>query len=173
MFLQSPLTPIASEPAQTSGEDTALLSRIGKPAPDFVLPDPKNHPVRLSSARGKWIILIFYPVDLTRGLLEQFESYSKNKILFDKKNTVIWSVSTQGVNMKQFMLKNKKILHVLLSDINGKISSSYGVLNQKNKMARRVTFYIDPSGKIAFIDTQIKVRTAAEDSLEILERIRA
>ena len=40
---------------------------VGKPAPDFTLPDQNDKPQTLSGQRGKWVVLAFYPADKTRG----------------------------------------------------------------------------------------------------------
>ncbi len=39
---------------------------VGKPAPDFTLPDQNGKPVTLSDYRGKQnVVLLFYPLDWT------------------------------------------------------------------------------------------------------------
>jgi len=43
---------------------------VGQPAPDFEIPSTKNieklnEPVKLSDYRGKWVVLLFYPLDFT------------------------------------------------------------------------------------------------------------
>ena len=56
----------------------------------------------------------------------------------------------------------------ILSDPTGEVSEKYDVL--AGGMARRVTFYITPSGDVAHVDEQISVRTAGAD---IVSRLRA
>ena len=48
-----------------SATDTSML--VGKPAPDFSLPDQNNKMHSLSDNRGKWVVLAFYPKDMTKG----------------------------------------------------------------------------------------------------------
>src|SRR5258707_785112 len=45
-------------------------AQVGKPAPDFEIPSTKNieklnEPVKLSDYQGKWVVLLFYPLDFT------------------------------------------------------------------------------------------------------------
>ena len=40
---------------------------VGDPAPDFTLPSAKHGDFRLSSLRGKKVVLAFYPRDFTGG----------------------------------------------------------------------------------------------------------
>ncbi len=45
-----------------------MLARVGKPAPDFELSaylDGGFKNIRLSTYKGKWIIVCFYPGDFT------------------------------------------------------------------------------------------------------------
>ncbi len=53
-------------PAAAS-ETSAAAVLVGKPAPDFALPDQNNETRNLSKHRGKWVVLAFYPADKTRG----------------------------------------------------------------------------------------------------------
>ncbi len=54
-------TTAATEPG------SPFADRIGKPAPDFSLPDQENKAHRLSDLKGKWVVLAFYPADKTKG----------------------------------------------------------------------------------------------------------
>ena len=42
-------------------------SLVGKPAPDFTLPDQNHKMQSLSANKGKWVVLAFYPKDMTKG----------------------------------------------------------------------------------------------------------
>ncbi len=53
--------------AATAEPGGAFADRIGKPAPDFSLPDQNNKTHRLSELKGKWVVLAFYPADKTKG----------------------------------------------------------------------------------------------------------
>jgi len=49
-------------------EETRMIARVGKPAPDFELSAFINggfKNIRLSDYKGKWIVLCFYPGDFT------------------------------------------------------------------------------------------------------------
>ena len=64
---------LAAGPATAQGvpaaapADSAAAALVGKPAPDFTLPDQNNISRTLSRHRGKWVVLAFYPADKTRG----------------------------------------------------------------------------------------------------------
>ena len=44
---------------------------VGQAAPDFRLSDQKNQKQTLSTMRGKWLVLYFYPKDETPGCVAE------------------------------------------------------------------------------------------------------
>jgi peroxiredoxin Q/BCP len=60
----------------------------------------------------------------------------------------------------------------ILADEDGSMSEAYGVLGSSG-LANRVTFYIDPEGRIVKIDRSVNVRTAGEQLVENLEELDA
>jgi thioredoxin-dependent peroxiredoxin len=148
-----------------------LSPMLGKLAPSFRLPDQDAKPVSLASARGKWLVLAFYPADMTSGCTLQNKSYSESKDAFISLNALCWTVSTQDVKSKRIFCLRDKLTGTLLSDVGGKVSVAYGVFDKERGLAKRITFYIAPDGNIAFIDSKINVKSAATDSLAILNRL--
>ena len=43
------------------------VPQVGQPAPEFTLPSQDGTPIDLNSFRGKWVVLYFYPKDMTPG----------------------------------------------------------------------------------------------------------
>jgi len=63
----------------------------------------------------------------------------------------------------------------LLANPDKKVAFAYGVINPEappdRQFARRWTFYIDPAGKIAFIDKAVKPATSGEDIVAKLKEL--
>jgi thioredoxin-dependent peroxiredoxin len=172
-FLPTPLqppVPITQQALPQPSGDVAKL--LGKTAPVFKLPNQDNKIVNLANAKGKWLVLSFYPADMTEGGLMQNKSYSTNQAAFTKLNAIVWSVSTQDVRSKRIFTITGKLTNTLLADVGGKVTKVYNVLNMENNLAQRVTFYVAPDGKIAYIDTNINIKTAAMDALNLLTRMQ-
>ncbi|HVK06525.1 MAG TPA: redoxin domain-containing protein [Armatimonadaceae bacterium] len=164
----------AATVAAVIAADTALDASnplVGKPAPAFSLPDQNDKPVTLAAQKGKWVVLAFYPADMTSGCTLQNRSYTAKKDAFTGKNAVVFTVSTQGTDSKKQFCSKEGLTHTLLSDVGGGIAKAYGVLPENGKYARRWTFYIAPDGRVAGVDTKIDVATAAEESLSILDTL--
>lgn len=159
----------SAAPAAAAAE--TVQSMVGKPAPAFTLPDQNDKPRNLTDSKGKWIVLAFYPADMTTGCTFQNKSYSKNMDKFAPLNAVVYTVSTQDTASKKQFCAEAALTHTLLSDVGGKVAGQFGVLN--GKYARRYTYYIAPDGTIAGVDTKIRTQQAAEDSLAMLAKLQA
>jgi thioredoxin-dependent peroxiredoxin len=162
--------PTAQRPLEKP--DGEMIKLLGKMAPAFKLLNQDNKIVSLSSAKGKWLVLAFYPADMTQGGILQNKSYSDNLAFFASHKAVIWAISTQNLQSKQLFKKIIGLNNTLLADTEAKISKEYKVINKENNLAMRATFYIDPDGKIVYIDTNVNVKTAAIDALGILARLQ-
>ena len=159
-------------PAAVPQPDPAA-ALIGKNAPGFALPDQNDKPVKLSDSKGKWVVLAFYPADMTSGCTFQNRSYTAHKDDFAALNATIFTISVQDTASKRAFCSKEGLTHTLLSDVGGKTAGAFGTLMAGRGVSRRVTFYINPSGKIAAVDGAIHVQTAAEDSLALLAKLGA
>jgi peroxiredoxin len=172
---QTPAPPAATTPpaaAAPAPDPTVAVARalIGKPAPAFTLPDQNDKTRSLADSKGKWVVLAFYPADMTRGCTFQNISYTQNLDKFAPLNAVVYTVSTQDTASKKQFCSKEGLKHTLLSDVGGKAAQQYGVLS--GKFARRYTFYIAPDGTVADVDTRVNTQKAAEDSLARLARLQ-
>ena len=120
---------------------------IGNPAPDFVSTDTSGKSIRLSSFRGKYVLLEFganwcVPCrQQSPHLVEMYKKYS------DKGFTIIqYSVDEKKDEEKwKAAIRKDQLTWTQLADLNGfenKVSKLYGVQPIPDN------FLIDPSGKI-------------------------
>ncbi len=144
---------------------------IGQPAPAFALPDQNDKTVKLSDYKGKWVVLAFYPADMTGGCTLQNRSYTEHIAEFAAKNAVAFTVSTQDTASKREFCSKESLKHTLLADVGGKMAKSYDALMDNTTYANRWTYYIKPDGTIAYIDKAINVGKAAPDSLALLDKL--
>ncbi len=150
---------------------------ISKRAPDFTLLDQNEKKVALRDFKGKWLVLAFYPVDMTSGCTLQNRSYTKALESIKSIGASVITISAQDTESKRQFCAKEALTHTLLSDTDGAVIRAYRVLRDggdpAKPIAKRITIYINPDGKIAAVDTKIKPATAAEDSLAILELLGA
>ena len=76
---------------------------------------------------------------------------------------------------KAFALKEQADFP-MLANPDKKVASAYGVIAPdappERQFARRWTFYIDPTGKIADIDRSVKPATSGQDIVTHLEQLK-
>ena len=170
------ITPVvyAAQASQPSGTPTQLIS---KRAPEFTLLDQADRKVALKDFKGKWLVLAFYPVDMTSGCTLQNRSYTKAIDGIKSIGANVVTISAQDTASKRQFCEKESLTHTLLSDTDGSVIKAYRVLRDggdpAKPIAKRITFYINPDGKIVAVDTKIKPATAAEDTLAILELLGA
>ncbi len=82
-----------------------------------------------------------------------------------------YTLSTQDTTSKKKFCERDALSHILLSDVGAKVAEAYGV-KLANGMAKRVTFYIDPKGKIIAVDSPTKVQNAGANALAMLKKLQ-
>jgi peroxiredoxin Q/BCP len=123
---------------------------VGTMAPDFTLNSQEGKPVSLSQYRGKWVVLYFYPKDMTSGCTIEAHNFQRDQAKYDAANAIVLGVSVQDVQSHQEFCAKDGLTFKLLADTNQKVSEEYGSLKNYGvmKLSARNTFIIDPQGKI-------------------------
>jgi peroxiredoxin Q/BCP len=158
---------VAAVPHFTVRAADDTMPAVGQEAPTFTLPSQDGTPISLDQYRGKWVVLYFYPKDMTTGCTIEAHKFQDALPQFDAKNAVILGVSVDTVDShKQFCTKDSLTFH-LLADPEHKVVSAYGSLGAFGPMtiANRNTFLIDPQGKIAKEWVKVVPANAASDVL--------
>jgi peroxiredoxin Q/BCP len=139
-----------------------LLSRSATPAegsaaPDFTLPSQEGSSVTLKDYRGKWVVLYFYPKDQTPGCSREAHNFQMDQPKFSERNAVVLGVSTDSVDSHKKFCAKEGLNFKLLADTDHKVTDSYGSLLNIGvlKIAKRHTFLIDPTGRIAKAYTSV------------------
>jgi peroxiredoxin Q/BCP len=126
------------------------MPSVGQLAPGFTLPSQDGSQISLDSFKGKWVVLYFYPKDMTSGCTIEAHNFQRDQAQFEAKNAVIVGVSVDTPDShKQFCTK-EGLTFRLLADPQHKVVDEYGSLGHFGPMtiANRNTFLIDPQGKI-------------------------
>jgi peroxiredoxin (alkyl hydroperoxide reductase subunit C) len=131
---------------------------VTKEAPDFaaqaVMPDNSFAELKLSSYRGKYVVLFFYPLDFTFVCPSEIIAFDKELPKFKQKGAEVIGVSVDShfthLAWKETPVSRGgigKISYPLVSDLNKSISRDYGVL-VNDTIALRGLFLIDKGGII-------------------------
>jgi peroxiredoxin Q/BCP len=147
----------------------------GQPAPALRLQDQHGTWHTLEQYQGHWVVLYFYPKDFTPGCTDQVCAFRDDVTELHKVGARVLGVSLDDVASHAEFAKKYHVAFPLLSDANKEVAARYGVLTSKLGFtyARRDTFLIDPSGKIAKhyenVDPKQNVKQVLAD-LAVLQR---
>ena len=143
------------------------IPQVGQKAPSFTLPSQEGTNVSLHQYRGKWVVLYFYPKDMTSGCTIEAHNFQNDMSKFDAVNAVVLGVSVQDVKSHQEFCAKDGLHFKLLADTEKKVVAQYGSLGMMG-MANRNTFLINPEGKIAKVWIAVH---PSEASSEVLDAI--
>jgi len=147
---------------------TDKILENGDNAPDFTIKDQNENDFVLSSLKGKWIVLYFYPKDNTPGCTTEAIEFSGSKSDLKKKGVEVLGVSPDSVKSHKKFIEMKDLTITLLSDPDKDALKKYGVWQLKKNYGKeyfgvvRSTFIISPDMKIAYSWRSVKVNGHVE-----------
>lgn len=147
-----------------------MALEIGIMAPLFVAVNQDGDTIRLEDLRGKWVVLYFYPKDDTPGCTMEAKGFEQLREEFEREDAVILGVSRDDEKShKEFCTKYGLNFH-LLADKDGKIIEAYKA--KGFPFTKRMTYLIDPEGKIAFVWKNVNPSKHAKEVLEKLRELK-
>ena len=146
----------------------------GATAPGFSLPSQEDAQVSLSQFKGKWVVLYFYPKDMTTGCTIEAHNFQRDLAKYDAKNAVILGVSVQDEKSHQEFCAKEGLNFKLLADTKKEVSEKYDSIMNLGvaKLSARHTFLIDPSGTVRKVWTDVDVKTHSDDVLAAIDGLQ-
>jgi peroxiredoxin Q/BCP len=148
----------------------ADLPALGSKAPDFTLNSQEGTPVSLKEFRGKWVVLYFYPKDMTKGCTIEAHNFQRDLAQYQQKNAVVLGVSVDTVDSHQQFCTKESLTFKLLADPSHEVTTQYGSLGDYKGMAlaNRNTFLIDPEGVIRKVYIKVNPESHSQELLTAL-----
>ena len=144
--------------------------KVGDPAPDFTAQTSAGTTVHLKEVIGPApIVLYFYPKDDTPGCTTEACSLRDNFAAFRKLNATVYGVSYDSVASHQKFVEKFKLPFLLISDTDKSIAKAYGADGML--FAKRMTFVIDKTGKIAWINPSVNPSTHSAELEKVLAQL--
>jgi peroxiredoxin (alkyl hydroperoxide reductase subunit C) len=174
-----------STAAGTATENTVTLAKVGKPAPDFNMPSTKNidtldENVKLSDYKGKWLILMFYPLDFTFVCPTELIHFSDRLDEFQGVGAEVVGISTDSVHSHRAWLKTPKdkngiegVKYPIASDVGGKLAKAYNILVEEANIALRGLFIINPEGVLQYsVIHDLNIGRSVDETLRVLQGLQ-
>lgn len=161
----------------------SLCTLVTQQAPDFtaeaVMPDNSFAPLSLSSYQGKYVYLLFYPLDFTFVCPSEILAFNKKLDEFKKRNCEVLTVSIDSkfthLAWKNTKLEDGGIGNVqfpMVEDLTKQISRDYGIL-LGDKVALRGLFLIDPKGVVRHcVINDLPLGRSVDEALRMLDALQ-
>ena len=129
----------------------ADMPAVGSKAPGFTLQSQEGKTVSLKDFKGQWVVLYFYPKDMTQGCTIEAHSFQQDLPKYEKLNAAILGVGVDSTYSHQQFCTRESLTFKL-----------------PNGFAARNTFLIDPNGKIVQVWTKVSPMKHSEEVLAAL-----
>ena len=169
----------------TATNGTVTLAKVGQNAPDFNLPSTKNidtlkDNVKLADYKGKWLIMMFYPLDFTALCPTELTHFSDRIDEINALGAEVLGVSTDSVHSHRAWIKTPRaqngiegLKFPLASDPGGRLSRVYNILLEEPSIALRGLYIINPDGVLQYsVVHAINIGRSVDETLRVLQGLQ-
>ena len=151
--------------------------KVGERAPEFEA-ESTHAKISLRDYAGKYLVIYFYPKDMTPGCTTQANEFSALYGRFKELNAEVLGVSRDTVPSHKLFCEKESIAFPLISDVDSKVCNLYGVLKEKIFFVKkyigivRSTFLINKHQIISKVWSDVKARGHATKVLEAVKLMK-
>lgn len=127
---------------------------------------------------GQWVILYFYPKDMTSGCTIEGRDFNTYYSQFKELNAEVLGVSKDNLSSHEKFKQKESFQFHLIADETQTLCELFDVIQEKSMYGKkyfgieRSTFIINPKGELEHTWRKVKVKGHVEDVLETLKRIQ-
>jgi thioredoxin-dependent peroxiredoxin len=152
--------------------------KIGQSAAEFTAQNRMGGNISLQDFYDRWLVLYFYPKDNTPGCTTEAIEFTEKLTEFQDLNAQIVGISPDSIASHGKFIDKHNLRIILLSDPEHQIAEMYDVWQLKKFMGKeymgiiRSTFLIDPTGNIAQIWSNVRIKNHVDNVLTHLKQIQ-
>jgi peroxiredoxin len=147
------------------------MLQVGDVAPEFELLDEQGKPTRLSSFRGRSVVVVFFPAAFSPVCTQELKQMTGLRNEYESENAAVIGISVDNRWSLKAFKRDEELAATLLSDFHpkGNVAQKYGVFLGETGYAKRGTFIIDKEGVIRGISVkEPKEARSEEDYFNLL-----
>ncbi|WP_052585565.1 thioredoxin-dependent thiol peroxidase [Bacillus velezensis] len=154
-----------------------MTIEIGQTAPDMKLVNDSGEEVALTDFKGKYVVLYFYPKDMTPGCTTEACDFRDQHESFAELDAVIIGVSPDSRDKHEKFKQKHDLPFQLLVDDEHKLAEAFDVWKLKKNFGKeymgieRSTFLLDKEGRLVKEWRKVKVKDHVAEALRELEQI--
>ena len=151
---------------------------LDRSIPDFELPSTGGNPFRLSSVKGKPVVLYFYPKDSTPGCTTEAQQFRDLYPKFQALGCPIYGISRDSLKSHENFRAKQNLPFELLSDNEETACNLFGVIKMKNMYGKQVrgiersTFVIDGGGVLRREWRGVKVAGHVQEVVDFIKTLK-
>jgi peroxiredoxin Q/BCP len=145
---------------------------------DFTLPATGSSDFSLSAARGKTLVIYFYPKDNTPGCTTESQHFRDLYPEFQKAGCEVVGISRDSIKSHENFKAKFNLPFALLSDVEEEVCTQFGVIKMKKLYGKEVrgiersTFVLDRHGVLRHEWRGLKVEGHAQEVLKFVQSLK-
>jgi thioredoxin-dependent peroxiredoxin len=144
----------------------ANLPQQGQTLPDLDLTTENEEHLGTAELKGRKTVLYFYPKDDTPGCTKEACAFRDRMDDYAEADIRVYGVSLDSPESHREFRAKYNLNFPLLTDEGGRASEALGVLRENRRTANRVTFLLDPDGRISRVYPEVSPETHADEILQ-------
>jgi len=144
----------------------ATMPQQGQQLPDVEFVTEDGERVSARDLGGRKTVLYFYPEDDTPGCTKEACAFRDRMGDYEQAGIRVYGVSLDSPESHRRFREKYNLNFPLLTDEGGGAAEALGVLREGGKRANRVTFLLDPEGRISKVYPEVSPETHADQILE-------
>jgi peroxiredoxin Q/BCP len=143
----------------------ATMPQQGQQLPDVEFITEDGERLRAGNLGGEKTVLYFYPKDDTPGCTKEACAFRDRMGDYEQADIQVYGVSLDSPESHRRFREKYGLNFPLLTDEDGRAAEALGVLREGGEKANRVTFLLDPDGRIAKVYPEVSPETHADEIL--------
>jgi peroxiredoxin Q/BCP len=144
----------------------ATMPQQGQQLPDVEFVTESGEKFSAGDLEGEKTVLYFYPKDDTPGCTKEACAFRDRMADYERADIQVYGVSLDSPESHRRFREKYNLNFPLLTDEGGRAADALGVLGEGGETANRVTFLLDPGGRIARVYPEVSPETHADEILE-------
>ena len=140
----------------------ATMLQQGQQLPEVEFVTEEGERLSAEDLGGEKTVLYFYPKDDTPGCTKEACAFRDRMDDYERADIRVYGVSLDSPESHRRFREKYNLTFPLLTDEGGRAADALGVLREGGKSANRVTFLLDPGGRMARLYPEVSPETHAD-----------
>ena len=148
------------------------MLKVGTKAPNFTLKNQDEKEVTLEDLKGQYVLLYFYPKDMTPGCTKEACAFRDYWAELTKAGVTVLGISKDSTTRHKKFAENEQLPFDLLADTDATVLDLYEAMGNKSMYGKtflgilRISYLIGKDGTILKVYEKVKPTDHAKEVLD-------